>query len=295
MSDIKQLNICSSKYPKALKNLPDAPEVLYYRGNLDVLDAKPKIAVVGTRRCSQYGIKATEKIAGGLANAGVCIVSGLARGIDTYGHKAALDFEAPTIAVTGSGIDDKTIYPQKNRGLANDIVEAGGLILSEYSPGTPGNRHRFPERNRIVAMLSDGVLAVEAPLKSGTLITTRLAGEYKKKVYAVPGSVFSRLSAGTNNLIHKGAKIVRSADDILKEFEVNSKINLGEKNKNTNSLNKEEALVFNFINKAPEAVHVDKIIQSTKLSSDRVYEIIAGLMLQDYIKETDSNHYICQN
>ncbi|MEX0877897.1 MAG: DNA-processing protein DprA [Candidatus Spechtbacterales bacterium] len=292
MKKIKELKITDKEYPSILKEIPNPPELLYYRGNLEALKSGAMVAVVGTRRCSDYGKRATEEIAGGLAKAGVTIVSGLAKGIDTYGHKAALENKATTVAVLGTGVDDASIYPQRNKNLAHKIIESGGLVISEYEPGTPGYRANFPQRNRIVAGLVQGVLAVEAPLKSGTMITVRLAKDYKKSIYAVPGSIFSRLSEGCNALLTKGAKCVLRAEDILEDLEVNHKIIFEKNTQDTSILNDNEKKVLMLIADSPEPIHVDKIIQTSKLGAIDLAEILTSLVLQDFIKEAEANHYI---
>lgn len=213
----------------------------------------------------------------------------MARGIDTYAHEAALEYNTTTIAVLGSAIDDKSIYPKSNVGLAYKIIESGGLLLSEYEPGAPALRHQFPERNRIVAGLSQGTLVVEAPFKSGAMITARLAVEENRDVYAVPGSIFSRLSEGCNDLIARGAKCTRSAQDILEEYNICHQITFDDK---TNTLDENEALIFKLIIEAPEAMHIDKIIQNTKLDANELSQIVTKLILDDYIKETEANCYI---
>ena len=286
---IKQLKTTDKQYPKQLRVLKDAPKVLYYRGNLNTLNYKYAVAVVGTRRCSQYGIETTEQITKDLARAGVTIVSGLARGIDTWAHKTALEYGAPTIAVLGTGIDDRSMYPKQNLRLAHKIIEKNGLILSEYEKGTQGFPGNFPARNRIVAALSDATLVTEAPLKSGALITAEFAKKYNKKIYAVPGSIFSRLSSGTNYLLQKGASVAVDSEIILKD--------LGVKKQNQQeslalNLNKLERMVLKLIKDAPTAMHIDKIIQKVKVDPNEVFVALASLMMGDFIKEIGPNTYI---
>ena len=286
---IKQLKTTDKQYPKQLRVLKDAPKVLYYRGNLNTLNYKYAVAVVGTRRCSQYGIETTEQITKDLARAGVTIVSGLARGIDTWAHKTALEYGALTIAVLGTGIDDKSMYPKQNLRLAHKIIEKNGLILSEYEKGTQGFPGNFPARNRIVATLSNATLVTEAPLKSGALITAEFAKKYNKKIYAVPGSIFSRLSSGTNYLLQKGASVAVDSEIILKD--------LGVKKQNQQeslalNLNKLERMVLKLIKDAPTAMHIDKIIQKVKVDPNEVFVALASLMMGDFIKEIGPNTYI---
>lgn len=288
MTDIKKLKITDNGYPKILKEIPDPPQFLYYRGNLEALDYPLALAVVGTRRCSQYGRQAVQTIVKDLAQAGLTIISGMARGIDTEAHRSALEHRTPTIAILGSGIDDKSIYPQQNVRLAHDIIEAGGLIMSEYEKGRPGLPHQFPERNRIVAGLSQGTLVVEAPMKSGSRITARLALEYNRDVFVVPGSIFSRLHEGSHWILQQGAKCVTNGKDVLEEYEITL-----EKQKNIpHELTKNEQGIFELIEGSPEAVHIDKIIQETKLGAIELSQILTSLMMQGIIAEGEPNAYL---
>ncbi|HDD45165.1 MAG TPA: DNA-protecting protein DprA [Candidatus Desulfofervidus auxilii] len=206
------------KYPKLLKEIFDPPLILYIKGNKDLLNTTC-IAIVGTRRASFYGIKMATKLAIGLAESGITVVSGLARGIDAAAHKGALQAKGKTIAVLGCGLD--VIYPKENEKLFNEIAEKGALI-SEFLPGTPPLAHNFPIRNRIISGLSLGVVVVEAALKSGSLITANLALEQGKEVFAVPGPI-DESRKGTHNLLKQGAKLVEDVSDILEEFHFYSK------------------------------------------------------------------------
>lgn len=287
--EIKQLKIKDKNYPKQLKVLNTLPEVLYYRGALDTLNYKTAVAIVGTRRCSQYGREATENITKNLAQAGITIISGLARGIDTYAHRIALKYGAPTIAVLGTGIDDKSLYPKQNLRLAHKIIEEGGLILSEYEAGTTGWPSNFPIRNRIVAALAAATIVTEAPLKSGALITAEFAKKYDKKVYAVPGSIFSRLSGGTNYLLQTGAYAAIDGKKILKDLGIKKQDKQRKLNLNLGEI---EQKVLKLIEKEPDAMHIDKIIQRVKVDPNKVSVAITTLVLDDLIKETEPNTYI---
>jgi DNA processing protein len=199
------------RYPDLLRRLPDAPLLLYCRGDMRLLDA-PRVAVVGSRRCSAEGLAAADMIASRLAACGITIVSGLALGIDGRAHLAALRHPAGTIAVLGTGID--VVYPRSNAGLFARITKEG-LALSEFMPSSKAEARHFPVRNRLISGLSLGVLVVEAANGSGSLITARFALEQNREVYAVPGSLFTEFSGGCRNLIRQGARAVFSADDIL--------------------------------------------------------------------------------
>jgi DNA processing protein len=208
----------SEGYPERLREVGDAPPVLYVLGEITAADAWA-VAVVGTRRSTAYGREVTARLSAGLAEAGISIISGLAKGIDTAAHNAALDAGGRTIAVLGSGLD--VIYPAENRNLARRIVEGGrGAVVSDYPPGTQPDAMNFPPRNRIIAGLSLGVLVVEAGEKSGALITVTFALEQGREVFAVPGPITSRMSDGPNNLLKRGAKCVTSVDDILEELDI---------------------------------------------------------------------------
>jgi len=202
------------RYPELLKLIHDPPQILYVKGTLTPQDALA-FAVIGTRRMSRYGQKLTTQLTRGLVQYGVTIISGLAKGIDGIAHQAALEMQGRTIAVLGSGI--ARIYPQEHTKLAGRIVENGALI-SEYHPLMDPNKGTFPQRNRIVAGMSIGVLVTEAPRKSGAMITARLAYEQGRELFAVPGNVNSATSGGCNQLIRDGAVLVESVDDILESL-----------------------------------------------------------------------------
>ena len=196
-------------YPKALEDLPDPPAWLFVRGRLP--DART-VAVVGARKCSPYGREVAETLGGGLASAGVCVVSGAAIGVDAAGHRGALGAGGPTVAILGSGID--VLHPPSNRRLIGEVA-ACGAVLSEYPPGTPPEPRRFPARNRIVAALSEAAVVVEGAFGSGSLITAELALELGRPVLAVPGPITSPLSEAPLGLISDGAGLVQGADDVL--------------------------------------------------------------------------------
>src|SRR3989344_251373 len=216
MEEIEKIFIDDKNYPKILKEIKDPPKAIYFKGNF--ISDELCFAVVGTRRCSSYGKEIALEIAGDLAEAGLTIVSGLAPGIDTFAHLAAVERKKRTSAVLGTGVDEKSVYHKENIKLARKIVELGGCLISEYPPGTSGTRFTFPQRNRIISGLSLGVLVVEAKEKSGALITANFAFQQNRKVFAVPGSIYSLNSKGPHYLIKKGAKLTESANDILKEL-----------------------------------------------------------------------------
>lgn len=213
-NDIKIINISDDNYPVKLKNIYAPPITIFAKGDISLLNSK-SIAIVGSREPSKYGIYVAEKFSKELSKEGITIVSGLARGIDTFAHVGALSSFGKTIAVLGSGID--VVYPKENAKYYREISEKG-LIISEYIVGTAPESKNFPQRNRIISGLSDGVLVVEARKNSGTMITTDFALEQGKELYVIPGNITSNLSAGTNNLIKEGAKLVTDVYEILEDL-----------------------------------------------------------------------------
>ena len=210
---IKIITISDIEYPKNLINIADRPFVLYTKGNYKLLNKENKIAIVGSRECSEYGKKTTLKFSYLLSRKNCIIVSGMAKGIDTYAHKGALIAKGKTIAVLGSGVN--YIYPKENEKLYNEIIKKEGLIISEYPLNKRPIPEYFPYRNRIISGISDKILITEARKKSGSIITANFALEQGKNVYAIPGNITSYKSEGTNMLIKEGAFLVTSLEDIL--------------------------------------------------------------------------------
>jgi DNA processing protein len=211
--------ILQEDFPDSLRETPFPPELLYVKGNLPN-EKLIHLGVVGTRRYSNYGKESCEKIIGELAEYKIVIVSGLAIGIDAISHKTAILNNMKTIAVLGSGLSNEALYPRQNLRLSEEIVESGGCVVSEYPFRMKAMLYTFPQRNRIIAGLSRGVFVVEAPEKSGALITSNFAVDYNRDVFVLPGPIFSENSKGTNNLIKSGAVPVVSGDDILRYFGV---------------------------------------------------------------------------
>ena len=213
---VLKINFNSKFYPEKLKFISCPPKQLFCLGNLKLLNQK-SIAVIGSRQYSSYGERAAKDFAFHLAMKGICIVSGFAKGIDSFAHQACIEANGETIAVLGSGLD--VIYPKENQKMYDEILFHNGLIISEFDLGTPPNRQNFPSRNRIISGLSDGVLVIEARKHSGTNITVDFALEQGKEVYVIPGNIYSKTSDGTNFLIKEGAIPVTSYEDILNDFE----------------------------------------------------------------------------
>lgn len=287
MDDIKTVSIGDAEYPGALKKIANAPKTLYFKGALPKPD-EICVAVVGCRRCSDYGKSIAGNLASDLASAGITVVSGLAPGIDTVAHQAVVERGARTIAVLGTGVDEKSLYPQENIGLALKIIETGGCVMSEYPAGTPGAKFTFPSRNRIVAGLSRAVVVVEAKQKSGALITANWARLQKKIVFAVPGSIFSQNSRGCHFLIKQGAKLAENMNDILKELAIQAPLaNL--LTKKQEGANNEEKLILECLKQGP--AHIDKIIENTKLSAKAVAGALMVMELESKAKNLGGSVY----
>ena len=210
-------------YPDLLKQIPDPPPVLYVKGKIEPED-KRSIAMVGTRRATPYGREAAQALAADLARTGITVVSGLARGIDTVAHRAALNANGRTLAVLASGVDH--IYPRENKQLSREIVETGGALISEHPLGVRPDPRQFPRRNRLMSGMTLGTLVIEAGKGSGAIWTVRHALEQDRDVFCIPGSIFSPVSYGPNQLIQEGAKLVMDFQDILREMNLNTIYNL---------------------------------------------------------------------
>ena len=211
-SKIKTIKLEDSTYPEKLKEIYNPPKKIYLIGNEKLLNRK-SIAIIGCRECTRYGAENAYKFGYELAKENICVISGFAKGIDTYSHKGAVSAKGKTIAVLGCGLD--IIYPPENIELYKQILLQGGAIISEYPLGSKPEKHHFPERNRIISGLSSGVLVIEAKKKSGTMITVDFALEQGREVYAVPGNISSENSYGTNELIKEGATPVTSINDMI--------------------------------------------------------------------------------
>ena len=214
-NNIDIITIKDKDYPDKLKVIYDPPVVIYIKGNKNILNQKA-ISIVGSRICTKYGENISKKLAYNLSLNNINIISGLARGIDSFAHKGSLAGKGKTIAVVGCGLD--RVYPKENILLFNDIIKNDGAIISEYIIGTRPFAKNFPKRNRIISALSDGLVVVEAKEKSGTLITVDFALEQGKNIYAVPGNVDNVTAYGTNDLIKQGAKVVTKVQDILEDL-----------------------------------------------------------------------------
>lgn len=275
-------------YPKLLSEIYDPPALLYCRGPLREKD-ELGLAVVGTRKHTDYGRQAAERIVRGLVENGLTIISGLAHGIDTIAHRTALEERGRTIAVLGSGLDRRSVYPAANRYLADRIAQSGGLVVSEFPLGTPPLKHHFPRRNRIIAGLALGTVVIEAAEKSGALITARAALEENREVFALPGSIFSPVSAGPNALIKEGAKAIASANDIIEALDLKAATSYIE-NKNILPGTPAEELVHARL--SHEAVHIDELIRLTGLPAGAVLSTLTVMEMKGLVKNLGNMQYV---
>jgi DNA processing protein len=285
----------SLEYPIRLKQIRHAPKKLYYIGNPDILKNKFLLAVVGTRLLTSYGKKVVKDLLPDVARNKIVIVSGLAKGIDVLAHQVALEYECPTVAVLAGGLDD--IYPPEHKIIAHEIVNKGGLLISEHSAGTQYLRQHFPARNRIISGLSDAVLVVEAKQKSGALITANFAFAQKKTVFAVPGNIFSPQSQGTNKLFEKGAMPATKSEDIIKFFfpgqnrRKRSKMAAVSSPIKELNLSDDEQLILNHIsNINPTPINI--IIRKTKFPSAKVIAWVTQLEIRGLIESDNCKRYL---
>jgi DNA processing protein len=272
-------------YPRLLQQIYDPPPMLYLKGQL-LAEDEWAVAVVGTRAATTYGKEAATRVAGGLARNGVTIVSGLARGIDSTAHRAALEAGGRTIGVLGCGLD--IVYPPENRGLATRITQQGALV-SEYPLGTPPERGNFPPRNRIISGMSLGTVIVEAGRRSGALITADYALDQGREVFAVPGNIFRRASQGTNALIREGAAPVLGLEDILEVLNL-SMVSHQQAARAIIPENQMESRLLEYLSADP--VHVDEIGRQVALPINEVTSALALMELKGMVRQVGGMHYV---
>ncbi|MDO8532324.1 MAG: DNA-processing protein DprA [Dehalococcoidia bacterium] len=286
-SDVKALTWHDAAYPARLKEIYDPPPVLYVRGELTSAD-EWAISVVGTRRATAYGREVAERLAGDLARNGITVVSGLARGIDHVAHRAALEAGGRTIAVQACGLD--MVYPAEHLGLAQQIAGQGALI-SDYPLGTRPRPEFFPRRNRIMSGVSLGVLVVEAPEGSGALITTSLAMEQNREVFAVPGSVLTPSSKGPHRLIQDGAKLVTSVEDILEELNLQASTRpVQMEMRELLPANDDEAELLRILGAGP--AHIDDIVRQARRPTASVSSVLAMMEIKGLVKQLGGMNYV---
>lgn len=282
--EIQTILLGSENYPELLASIPNPPKTLYARGELK--REEQCVAVVGTRSCSPYGRQLALTIAGDLVDAGLTVVSGLAPGIDTCAHQAAVKRKQRTIAVLGTGVDEQSVYPQENIALSREILAHGGALVAEYPPGSGGSRFTFPQRNRIIAGLCLGVLVVEAKEKSGSLITAQWAVKQKRKLFALPGSVLSPTSRGTHHAIKRlGAMLVENANDILQEL----RISAIEHTLSADNCTAEEKNIITALEH--DILPIDEIIERTGLAAPVVASALAVLEMKNIVRNLGQHTY----
>ncbi|OON95979.1 MAG: DNA protecting protein DprA [Epulopiscium sp. Nele67-Bin005] len=291
-NNIDIIEINDPLYPETLKQIDDPPILLYGKGDKNHL-RKQYISVVGSRKCSDYGFRITKKLCIDLVEVGFGICSGMAEGIDSYAHKAALSVGGSTIAVFGNGID--ICYPVKNKEIYDSIIFGKGYMLSEFAPSTPTYNYNFPKRNRIISGLSVGVLVTEAALGSGTLITANRAEDQNKQIFAVPGNIDSKMSQGTNALIKDGATLVSSIDDIFEElpYYVKKQLKTIKEDKSEDVrklLDKNEVMVYDGLSWQP--TDKEEIINKLEISIGEIDMALLTLTMKSFIDRLPANRYI---
>ncbi len=282
---IKLITYEDSSYPELLREVEDSPILIYVKGNILPQD-RYAIAIVGSRKPTHYGISVAENISEELASMGFTIVSGLARGIDSLSHKAALKVGGRTVAVLGSGLD--ITYPPENKMLIEKIINSG-YVLSEFPLGTPPDRENFPKRNRIISGLCLGVLVIEATSDSGSLITASYALDQNREVFAIPGNITSPNSSGTNELIKKGAILTRNADDIIKELAPVLKGFIKSNNKTKVKITGDEMELCKYLSGEPK--QIDTISRESGLPASKLMGILLNLELKGVVKQIPGKRF----
>ena len=288
------IKITDKEYPKRLLDIKNPPKKLYVEGNIELLNNK-SIAIVGARKCTEYGIKYTKKFAKEMADYNVTIVSGLADGIDSVAHEVAKDCKGNTIAVLGCGLNN--VYPKENKDLFESILENNGCIISEYEPNEEVCMKNFPKRNRIISGISMGILVVEAKYRSGSTITAKYGFKQNKKVFCIPRDIGITNGVGTNNLIKMGAALVTSSKEILQEMgiisdeieEIESIENEINK-KEENQINDEYKEIYNLISYIPKSINY--ISAKSGLNISDINQKLTILELEGYIKSLPGNNYV---
>lgn len=285
--NIQLLTLGNPDYPKLLKEIPNPPYLLYTKGSFD-FNLSPAVAIVGSRRYTAYGSQIALSLAKALASSNITVVSGMALGIDSFAHRGALENYGKTVAVLGNSLDDENIYPRNNFNLSREIISSGALI-SEYPIETKAGVLTFPARNRIIAGLTLGTIVIEAGEKSGSLITAGMALEYNREIFSVPGSIFSPLSFGTNNLIKNGARVVTGIKDILEELDL-AKETSAKENVPRNPTNKNEEILLKILSTDP--LHIDNIAKLAKLQTAMCSGTLSMMEIKGWVKNIGGQNYI---
>lgn len=288
MEKIKIIKKDDKSYPKNLLKIKNPPEQLYVLGDVSLLNKK-SLAIIGSRNCTEYGYNQAMRFATEIANKDICIVSGMAVGIDSAAHVGAKMEKGKTIAVLGGGFNN--IFPKENEELFCEILECGGCIISEYAPDVKADNKNFPSRNRIVSGLSEGLLVVEARYRSGTSITAKFAKEQGKKIFCIPSNVDSTTGYGTGVLIQNGAKLVLNPNDILKSFGISALEEvIVEENETDIKVDEEYIEIYETLSKIP--INTNEICKITKKTVGEVNVTLTMLELQGIIKQVGANEFI---
>ena len=285
--EIRKIDAAELEFPSCLRAIPSRPKELYLVGVLDL--ALPCVAVVGARIPTAYGKQAAHDIVSGLARAGVCVVSGLALGIDSIANKTAMECGGKTIGVLGTGLDEKSFFPKANLDLAQEIVDTGGCLISEYPAGFAATNYSFPQRNRIIAGLSLAVVVIEAKEKSGSLITAEWARKQHKLVFAVPGSIYSATSRGCNWLLKNGGQPAGSAADILEALGIAPAAKKGAAIADS----AEEQKIMDTL--AGGALDIDEIILAAKLPAKTVMSLLPLMEMKGIVQDLGNRMYCLKN
>ncbi len=284
--NIKIITYNEKEYPIKLKNIDEPPLGFYILGNKDLLNNDNLfIAIVGTRKATNYGLNISQKFSKELASLGIIIVSGLAFGIDEYAHKGAVEINGKTIGVVGEGID--IVLRSTKRKLVEKILENGGAIISEYSLSTPAMPYHFPLRNRIIAGLSDGITVIEAPIDSGALITANYGLKYGKEIFVVPGEITNKNYQGSHNLIKQGAKLITEIEDILVEF--NFDVDLRNKIKKL-KLSPKEEIIFEILEKGEKTI--EELKAETNIPIQELLVVLTNMEVKGLIKNKGGKFFL---
>lgn len=285
---IDALSEDDENYPKNLREIYDPPFLLYFKGNIKCLN-NFNVAIVGTRKPTNYGKQAASLIASDLTLNKVTVVSGMAFGIDAIAHEAAVKNNGQTIGVLGSGIDEKSFYPSQNLRLMNEIIDKNGIIISEYPIGAISMPYNFPHRNRIISGISLGTVVVEAAEKSGSLITAKFALEQNRDVFAIPGSIFSDVSTGPNNLIKMGAKPVSSAKDILDALNLGQAADFKESREIIPDTKEEKVVLLHLTD---DPLHIDELKRLTELDIKTISGVLTMMEMKGKAKNLGGMNYV---
>ncbi len=286
-SEIIKLN--TEEFPEKLLEIPQPPKQLYIKGEMPDFENTKFVAVVGSRKYSNYGQEACEKIISELRGYDIAIVSGLAIGIDSIAHRSALKNGIKTISVPGSGLDSSVIYPSMNKKLADEIIESGGCLISEFDPTFKATTWSFPQRNRIMAGIADVILVIEAGEKSGTLITARMGIDYNKDVAVVPASIFAHGAKGSNKLLHQGATPITCGEDILELLNFSTENNSGQKTLYLNDFSTEEKEIIELLR---EPMSRDELIRESGMSVVELNPLISLMEIKGLVKESGGEIYL---